>query len=178
MVKLVSTLPLEGLDVTLGLCRLHVALPDPIHWLAPYTGHEADFSAMMQDLIGVPFPGPGQALGLAGGDVIWTGRDQALLLGVEPPEALRTHGAVTDVSDGWAGLSLTGATSADVLARLTPLDLRMAEGETARSLLGHMNAQFTARADGFEILVMRSMARTAAHEIETAMANVAARATL
>ena len=67
-----------------------------------------------------------------------------------------------------------------MLARLVPLDLRpasFADGAAARSLLGHMSLAIRRTgAAGFELLVFRSMAATAVHEIGAAMTSVAAQA--
>jgi heterotetrameric sarcosine oxidase gamma subunit len=87
--------------------------------------------------------------------------------------------AVTDQSDGWAVLSLSGLAAVEVLARLVPLDLRLAAfpvGRVARSGLNHMNAVILRTGDyAVEVMVFRSMARTAWHELETTMHMVAAR---
>ena len=109
--------------------------------------------------------------------IVWTGRGQAFLIGAEPPKGLEGAAALVDQSDGWAGLRLEGPAAADVLARLVPLDLRaMAVGSCARSLLGHMAlVLMRPEAEAFEMLVFRSMARTAVHEIDTAMRQLAAR---
>ncbi len=86
---------------------------------------------------------------------------------------------MTDQSDGWTGLILTGAGAADVLARLVPLDLApdaFPPGATARTELRHIMCALTALdGGGYEILVMRSFTGSAVHEIETAMRAVAAR---
>ncbi len=161
--------------------RAHLAeLPlVPLHWIAPYPGREAALCEALVAGHGVPFPGPGETCRAEAAEIRWAGRAQALLVGPEAaaPE-LSAHAAVTGVSDVQARLALTGAAAPDVLARLVPLDLRPARfpaGRTARSLLGHVSAQFTALEDGVEVMVMRSYARSAFDEIETAMRRVAAR---
>jgi heterotetrameric sarcosine oxidase gamma subunit len=67
-----------------------------------------------------------------------------------------------------------------VLARLVPLDLRpaaFAVGMALRAPLNHLSAVLIREsADSILILIFRSMARTAWHEVETAMRSVAARA--
>jgi sarcosine oxidase subunit gamma len=109
-------------------------------------------------------------------DLVWTGPEQAFLLGRPAPD-LAGLGAVTDQSGGWACLSLTGPKAAEVLMRLIPLDLRqLGPGQAARAPLGHMSAILMGEEGGFRILVFRSMARTAWHEIEDAMKMLAARA--
>ena len=124
-------------------------------------------------------PAANRATRKAGARAIWFGREQALLVGIDPDASLAKHAALTDQSDAWAVTTLTGLQATDVLARLTPLDLRDAHfkrGHTARSDLMHMNASITRTgADSFMILVFRSMAQTLLHDIQTAMEGVAAR---
>ena len=87
---------------------------------------------------------------------------------------------MSDQSDGWVVLEVGGAGAVDVLARLVPADLRLAAfpvGRAIRSQLNHMNVVILRGGDhAFEIMVFRSMARTAWHELETTMHMVAARA--
>lgn len=118
------------------------------------------------------FPAPGTHAK----DLVWTGPEQAFLLGRPAPD-LGDLAAVTDQSGGWACLTLTGPKAAEVLMRLMPLDLRkLGPGQAARAPLGHMSAVLMGEEGGFRILVFRSMARTAWHEIEEAMEMLAARA--
>ncbi|KPQ09901.1 MAG: sarcosine oxidase, subunit gamma [Rhodobacteraceae bacterium HLUCCA09] len=151
----------------------------PLWWIAPFPGREAALSRALAAAHGVPFPAPGETVRSGDTEIRWAGRAQALLIGPAAADpGLAEHAAVTDVSDVYARLVLTGPDTACVLARLVPLDLRPARfpaGRTARTLLGHMTAQVTATPEGVELLVMRSFARTAFHEIETAMRGVAAR---
>ena len=90
--------------------------------------------------------------------------------------------ATTDQSGGWATLRLTGPAGAAALARLVPVDLSAAAfplGHAARAPLGHMQAVLMRpAADVVEVMVFRSMARTAWHEIEVALRALAARAAL
>lgn len=182
MPDLVAEPPLADLDLTVGEARLKGVEPGRLTWLAPWPGAEAALSAALEAAHGVPFPAPGgTASAGATARILWAGRAQALLVGPEPDPALAEYGAVLDTGEAWTALQLTGSAAPDVLARLVPLDLRPAAfpaGRTCRTLLGHMNVQITATAEGVEILAMRSMAGTAAHEIERAMRAVAARAAL
>jgi sarcosine oxidase gamma subunit len=118
------------------------------------------------------FPAPNTVEMWGGARLVWTGRGQAFLLGGDPDGL--DDAALTDQSDGWVGLSLTGPGAADVLARLVPLDLRAMTG-CARTVLGHMPLILIAITGGFEMLTFRSMAQTAWHEVETAMKMWAAR---
>ncbi|MGB3554238.1 MAG: sarcosine oxidase subunit gamma [Jannaschia sp.] len=155
------------LPLSHGTLTLSEEMPDAITSLVPLGG--------ASDIL----PPPGRSITHAdGGTLLWSGLGQAMLLGPVPEPV--TDVATTDQTGAWAVLLLEGADVRDALARLTPLDLDpaiFAEGYTARSLLGHMNALFhRAGPDAFLILVFRSMAGSAVHEIEVAMRGVAARA--
>ena len=176
MVSLVAKTPAGGLlPLEIGACRLEERLYEAITWVAPFDG-EAE---AVGKAIGLPFPGTGRMTGEGNHLALWVGPDQALVLG--PP--LDPKGAaVADQSGGWAVLTLSGRASRDVLARLTPLDLRetaFPEAATARTLLGHLTASLThIGPDTYEIMVFRSMAHTAVHELTRAMKGVASRAGL
>jgi sarcosine oxidase subunit gamma len=170
---------LAGRTARHGAAELSELPVVPLWWIAPFPGGEAALSRALEAACGVPFPAPGETARSGDTEIRWAGRAQALLIGPEAADPqLAGHAAVTDVSDVYARLALIGPATAPVLARLIPLDLRPARfpaGRTARTLLGHMTAQVTATPQGIELLVMRSFARTAFHEIETAMRGVAAR---
>lgn len=121
------------------------------------------------------FPAPNCVLADGAARLVWAGRGQAFLIG-GPANKWADTAALSDQSDAWACLSITGAGAVDVLARLVPIDLRaLGIGGCARSCLGHMAAIFIAVSGGFEVMVPRSMAKTAWHEIESAMRMRAAR---
>ena len=108
------------------------------------------------------------------------GREVALLMGPAPDASLAAHAALTDQSDAWIVVRLEGAGARDVLARLTPIDLRdsvFKRGHTARTELAHMMASLTrVGPQAWQIMVFRSFAQTLAHDLKTAMQGVAARA--
>lgn len=173
--RLVAKSPVQGLlPLTKGALTLSQVVPEAITCVAPLRGQTARVSEALTAQIGAPWPAPGTATGGPEARVIWSGLGQALVLGprVEIPGA-----AVADLSDGWAVLGLEGALVADVLARLTPLDLRpnrFEPGQVARSLLGHMTCLFVKTgAARIEMLVFRSMARTAVQDLSVAMGSVA-----
>lgn len=183
MVKLIAKSPVEGM-VPLkinGLSLTEVA-PGEIISVAPYAGQEAAASGALKSLVGAEMPAPNRSTGREGARVIWTGAGQAMVIGADVDASLAQHAALTDQSDAWIVFRLQGQGVEDVLARLTPLDLNpgvFKKGHAARSQLGHMNAVFLkVAADAFEIMIFRSMARTAVHDVEIAMKAVAARAAL
>lgn len=160
------------LPVTIGQATLEEVHVDAITWVAPY-------GDLREIAPGLAMPKPNQTTANADTRAIWVGAGQALVLGnpVWPGDA-----AVTDQSDGWTIARLRGDRARDILARVTPLDLRDAafpNGATARTLLGHMTASVT-RIDAatYDLMVFRSMAQTLVHDMTRAMRGVLARETL
>jgi sarcosine oxidase subunit gamma len=96
-----------------------------------------------------------------------------------PVPDLNGQAAITDQTDAWAVVRISGAGVEDVLARLVPIDLcakTFRKGHTARTLIGHMTGSVTRLGpNSFEIMVMRSMASTLVHELETAAKGFAER---
>ena len=175
MARLIATLATEGrLPIEIGDTILEDAQPEAITWVAPF---DRKMTAVKKALGG--FPGPGEVAEVIAGRALSVGPGQALILG----SAVTCDGAaVVDQSDGWTVVALDGASARDVLARLTPLDLRdtsLPEGATARALIGHMTASLTRVGPyRYEIMVFRSMTDTLLHEVQRAMTQVAARAKL
>ncbi len=93
--------------------------------------------------------------------------------------ALEGKAAMTDQSDAWCAIELSGARSEEVLARLVPVDLRQTHfkrGHCLRSQLGHMPLHLTRTGnDSFRLMSFRSMAGTMVHEISRAMDLLVAR---
>jgi len=170
-----------GLPTVLGACRMEACAPVPITAVAPWPRRQESADAALRR-IGLGFPQPGQVISNGSARAAWAGRETAFLFGAPAPEGLNEHAALTDQSDGWAGLRLSGEAAEAVLARLVPLDLRaggLASGQAARSLLNHVPCLILREAATvFELYVYRSMAGTAVHDLTEAMRSVAARAAL
>lgn len=180
MAELIAKSPCDGLlPVDTGTVTLTELTPSRITSFMPYNGREKAASAALKKACGMALPGPNEASGTEGPRAIWSGRGQCFILDADVPEDLAAEGALTDQSDAWAVMRLTGAGAEDVLARLLPVDLRLAAfqtGQTARTELMHMMASITRSGDdSFDIMVMRSFAKTAVHDLHEAMKSVAAR---
>lgn len=164
-------LPLQTGDVT---CT--EVTHETLFSIAPYRGQHKPVSAAIKSQLGLSLPAVGRRT--IAGDVIcqWIGHDAWI---VSAPVLLDGLAAVTDQSDGYAALEIAGAGGEAVLARLVPLDLRISAfkiNHTARSLLGHLPVSITRTgAQVFEVMVMRSMAASLVHDLQEAMAGLAAR---
>lgn len=170
MPKLIAKSALNGASVTIGGTTLAEADIGPLTSVAPYPGQTAAVGVA----IGHTFPAPNTT----SGPLLWTGRDQAFLMG--PCPDLTGLAACTDQTGGWTALRLTGPLAEAALMRLVPLDLREArfpQGSCIRSALNHMGLVLGREADGFLLLVFRSMAQTAWHELETVLHSLRARVT-
>lgn len=180
MAKLIANTPCAGLlPATSGSVEITEVETGPVTLVAPYQGQRKAVSDALNSALGVGFPAPNRALGTQV-RAIWCGMEQALILGADCPEL--DGAACVDHSDAWAVVRIDGPDAADVLARLTPIDLRpttFKRGHTARTLLGHMTVSITKiGAQSFEVMAMRSMAATLVHDVKEAADHVAARAAL
>ncbi|MEO0772822.1 MAG: sarcosine oxidase subunit gamma [Pseudomonadota bacterium] len=180
MVELRSDTPLADMaPLDIGAVRLTEVDLGALTSLAPYKGQDAALSKALKAAHGMMWPGAGQATGKEGARAIWFGHRMALLAGPAPDADLARYAALSDQTDAWVSVRLDGADAGDVLARLTPLDLRAVafkRGHTARTELMHMAVSITRLSDtAFLILGFRSMAGTLRHDLEEAMRGVAAR---
>lgn len=178
MPELIAKPALEKKPLTIGQCSLAAVELGPITSIAVFPGQIKMAQKALKPL-GLTFPAPNSLSQKDGAMLVWTGREQAFLIGAEASE-LGAAAALTDQSGGWSALRVTEKAAAEVLMRHVPLDLRLAAfpvGRAVRAPLGHMSAILIRdSAAGFLVLTFRSMARTAWHEIEVAMHSVAARA--
>ena len=180
MPELIAKSPLSGIGaVAHGGLRLAQHLPGQITSIAILPGQEKAVARGLKPL-GLGFPKPNTFTTTGSATLVWTARDQAFLIGIAPPEM--TGAALTDQTDGWAVLRLDGPSADEMLMRVYPLDLRVRAfpvGCGARAPLNHMPSILARSAPHvFDIMVFRSMARTAWHELEVCMKMLAARAAL
>ncbi len=146
--------------------------------IQPFPAQEKAVAKVLKPL-GFGFPAVGKFAVKDGALIAWSGREQAFLIGVDCPDFGKAA-AVTDQSGAWVSLDLNGPLAVQALARYVPMDLRLSAfgvGSAARTPLYHMSAVILRLGeDQFRIMVFRSMARTAWHEMEVALKTLAARA--
>lgn len=171
-----------GLPLDVGAARLAVLPEVARRGVMPLRGRRSAVSEALAAQVGSGLPEAGRTAALAEGRIVWAGRG---LWFVEGPAAERVdlgaRAAVTDQGDGWVGLRLSGPDAREVLARLLPIDTHpsvFAAGSVARTLLRHVMCLVVAEGDGFDILVMRSFAASAADDLGEAMQRVAGRAAI
>ena len=144
VVDLIAKSPLEGqVPAPIGTISFQEVAFGPMALVAPFKGQGPAVSAALEAALGLPFPDANRDLRSGACRALWVAGGQALVIGPLPD--LEGLAAVTDQSDAFAGLAISGAGVTDVLARLVPVDLRIASfgvGRTARTLvtyggLGH-----------------------------------------
>ncbi|MBR9762185.1 MAG: sarcosine oxidase subunit gamma [Rhodobacteraceae bacterium] len=171
----------QGEALTLAATRIEVLTMRRLTSLMP--GRDAaPLATALQKHHGLTLPAPGGRSLREEGECLWFGRDQYLLIGVAPSPLLSGAATMTDQSDAWTSVLLQGPLAREVLARLTPLDLRdvaQPEGATARSEIAHMMGSLTrVAADGYRLMVFRSMAETLLRDLRETLEAVAARQAL
>lgn len=150
----------------------------PILWaLAPHKGKMAEAAAALKASFDITWPTANQTAGTTP-RAQWFDGDHIMLMGAAPSDEILACCNATDHSDAWGVVQLSGAGAAQVLARLTPIDLRDGAfpiGATARTDVQHMAGAITRLADDvFEIMVFRSMTHTLIHDLDTAIKTVEA----
>lgn len=180
MVELFAKTPCEGLlPITVGDVSLAEDLPMCLTILTARKGRLESCSDLLKSAHGIVMPKPNRATGKAAARAIWFGPDQAMLSGPAPNWSLQNEATVVDQSDAWAVVTLEGVSAEDVLARLVAVDLRATtfkRGHSARTVLGHMAISITRVGEqAFQIMTLRSMAKTLVHDLQRAMESVAAR---
>ena len=179
MDKLSDSTPCAGLlPLSVGAFVLSEAELGPLAQISPFKGGLDQVASVLQKSKGLALPGPNQSVVGQGSRLTWFGRESFLLSGCPAPD-LKEFAAVTDQTDAWACVELSGEGVEDALARLVPVDLRttsFAANATVRTYVGHMSASLV-RTDDQKILMMvfRSMAETLVEELKEAMEAVTAR---
>lgn len=182
MVKLSPRSPAQNLlPRTIGAVTISEVSFDHMTLLTPLGADGgAGFSAALKSAHGMAAPAPNRATGREAARALWFGHGgQVMLMGPAADAGLARHATRVDQSDAWCVIRLDGPGSTDVMARLTPLDLRpdsFRRGHAARSLIGHMSGGILRLGpDSWQIMVFRSMAHTLVHECDSAARAVAAR---
>lgn len=143
--------------------------------IAPLPGQTPALTEAMEGALGLGFPEPGGVT--RAGDIrcVWMGRDQAVLIGSAPLAEWQWPALISDQSDGWAVLQVSGPEAAEVLVRSMPINVRAMEG-AARTQCAHIPISVSRIGpESYEIMCFRSMAQSLFREIAHSAALLAAR---
>ena len=148
--------------------------------VAPFGKKSRQAAAVLYAKMGLQWPETHKLRRAGPSYALWFDHAHIALMGIQPPAKILQYAAVTDISDGWCVVDISGPNVRDVLARVTPLDMRVKSfkmGMTQRSMLMHMQASISCFGKSkFRLMVFRSMALTLVHDLAIAMESVAARA--
>ena len=96
----------------------------------------------------------------------------------EPDKKLTEFGILTDQSDAWVVLRMSGDLVEDTLMRLSPVDVRFKtfkSGDVVRTGLLHINVTLhRIGPNTIDVYGFRSMAKTLCHELTQALSTAAA----
>ena len=174
---LTAKTPLDGLDITIGNCRL-CEIPLMLASVAiPLNGEEALAAALKQQF-GLAMPQAKMTTQAASIRAARTGPDQLMLFMTDTTaanveEALAGVGYVTDQTDNWVLCTLSGTGARAALERICPVDLedtQFPEHAYARTVMEHMGAAVlrTGPADWL-LMSASSSAKSFVHAIELSM---------
>jgi len=187
--RLVALSPLNGfhLEADGAECR-----EEPGYAIASVTaanGNMKKLSDAITSAFGVALPAPGKAVAIGNGKanskgdmILSSARDQVFICRQTKPETHLAHvikacghvASITDQSDAWARLSLTGSACPMIMERLCAVDTRLGAfppGSVARTSLEHMGvivirqSASAAMKHHFILLTPRSSAHDLAHAL-------------
>ncbi len=177
--KLHPSEALIGQPIEIGAAVLACNQPANILSVAPFKGQGMAVNDVLKAVVKLALPTVGRVRTKKHVRAMWAGQGQWFVVGdielAVLAQALDTKAAVTDQSDAWVVLTLGGADAREVMSRLCSLDLdALEQGQTARAEFAHMMSCITPTPEGFEIMIMRSFAKTAIHHTREAMGKLAA----
>ena len=146
--------------------------------ISAYKGKSEKLSEQLKKSYGMALPHYGRATGREGTRALWFGR-HTLLVGPNCDEKLTKFAMLTDQSDAWVVLRMSGDLIEAVLMRLSPVDVRLKTfktGSVVRTSLIHVNVTMhRIGANTIDVYGFRSMAKTLCHELTQALSAAAAR---
>ena len=146
--------------------------------ISVYKGKSKKLSEQLKKSHGMALPHNGRATGREGARALWFGR-HTLLVGPKCDEKLTKFAMLTDQSDAWVVLRMSGDLVEDVLMRLSPVEVRFKTfktGVVVRTGLQHVNVTLhRIGANTIDVYGFRSTAKTLCHELTQVLTTVAAR---
>lgn len=175
---------LGGYDKTIGGVSIAEVTGKSIISVATPLGGEEALAAALRSAHDADVPAAGQMTESGATLFLGLARDQFFVLaddlGPWPEkrvaEALDGAGYVTDQSDSWVVLRVTGASCREALARICPIDLHpenFGRGQLARTSMDHLGAIIIAEGgDNFLLMSARSSAQSFLHAITQSAQNI------
>ena len=185
MVKLKTSSPLDGFAINAGGVKCLYVGGYAIASLATRKGMETRLNADINRGFNANLPAPTRAVEIANGHIIASARDQVFICQKTTPEHLiataqkhcGTSASITDQSDAWARLEITGKFCAPVMERLCAIDTRrdaFPPLSVARTSIDHISTiimRLPARTDHFVLLTPHSSAESLTHSIGAVIKN-------
>jgi sarcosine oxidase subunit gamma len=183
--SLTATSPLGGIDRTIGTVTLREAPDTAIVSLAIPLGGEAAAFEAIRAAFGIAPPAVGMSCLSAdrAARLIRLGSDQMFIMLDHPgtcpatliAEKLGDTAYLTDQSDVWAVLDISGAGTRSALRRICPIDLHpdsFATGQAARTAMEHIGAIIIRTgSDAFTLLSASSSALSFLEAVELSIIN-------
>lgn len=183
---LIAEPPLAGYDETFGDMRLVAPADFALVSIALPLGREDKALKAIKTGYGVDLPEVGESILSKDGKVrlLRMAQDQAFVMFTHSkPDAaqvvskkIKDSAYVTDQTDVWTALHLSGPSSRRALERICPIDLdteTFAEGHVARTVMEHLGVVILRdAADSFVLLSASSSAGSFLHAVETSIHNV------
>lgn len=183
---LIAEPPLAGYDQSFGNMTLVAPSDVALVSVALPLGSEAKALKAIKSAYGIDLPDVGQTAMSKDGKarLMRMAQDQAFVMftHADPDAATVVSGLlkgaayVTDQTDVWSALRLSGPSSRDALARICPIDLHtdvFLEGHIARTVMEHLGVIILREAeDSFVLFSASSSAGSFLHAVETSIRNV------
>jgi len=178
--------PLGGVQLDFdGVTIAEVSNMAIVSLATPHGGEDA-LAKAVRSAYGTGLPAVGQSAKSKAGGARFLGlaRDQAFLLfdepGGNPLDAIAKDvieaAYLTDQSDSWAILRISGPKARAALERICPLDLHPSafpEGHVARTMMEHLGVIILREGpDTFLLMSARSYAGSFLHAVETSVRNI------
>ena len=181
--KLSATSSLDGYDEEIGTIRLREISNQSLIAMAIPLGEETKFKNSIKNIFGLKMPSPDKSVKNKDTRILSTQPDQIFVLTkrTDDPEksmAIEFDGSayITDQTDAWVILEISGSSSREALERICQLDLDkeiFQLDSMARTSMEHMSAIIIRKADDtFYLMSASSSAKSFLHAVELSAQHV------
>jgi sarcosine oxidase subunit gamma len=175
--KLSATSSLDGYEKEIGTIRLREISNQSLIAMAIPLGEEAKFKNTIKNTFGLKMPSPNKSVKNKDTRILSTQPDQIFVLTkrTDDPEKsmaieIGKNAYITDQTDAWVILEISGSSSREALERICQLDLDKEVFQLdgmARTSMEHMSAIIIRKADDtFYLMSASSSAKSFLHAVE------------